>query len=110
MESTAQLIDAGLTVTLIGMSVVFILLTTLVGVVTAMSALCRRFFPEAPPVERVFEGPLGVIPFLRGSRILFRIFRVAHAQLELEILEATGPQHIDGKPDGRIDLVGDLLG
>jgi sodium pump decarboxylase gamma subunit len=51
MESTAQLIDAGLTVTLIGMSVVFILLTALVGVVSAMSALCRRFFPEAPPVR-----------------------------------------------------------
>ena len=63
MESTAQLIDAGLTITLIGMSVVFILLTTLVGVVTAMSALCRRFFPEAPPVERVSEDDelIGVI-------------------------------------------------
>ena len=49
MDSTAQLIDAGLTITLIGMSVVFVLLTTLVGVVTAMSALCRRFAPEDPP-------------------------------------------------------------
>lgn len=46
MDSTAQLIDAGLTITVIGMSVVFLLLTTLVGVVTAMSALCRRFAPE----------------------------------------------------------------
>ena len=50
MESTAQLLDAGLTVTFIGMTVVFVLLTTLVGVVTAMSALCRRFAPEPEAV------------------------------------------------------------
>ena len=55
MESTAQLLDAGLTITFIGMSVVFILLTALVGVVSAMSALCRRFFPEAPPVRPVSD-------------------------------------------------------
>ena len=55
MESTAQLIDAGLTITMIGMSVVFVLLTALVGVVTAMSALCRRFAPEAPPAEKTSE-------------------------------------------------------
>ena len=77
MESTAQLIDAGLTITLIGMSVVFILLTTLVGVVTAMSALCRRFFPEAPPVERASEDDelIGVITaainhYRRGRAVL----------------------------------------
>jgi sodium pump decarboxylase gamma subunit len=51
MESTAELLDAGLTITFIGMSVVFVLLTTLVGVISAMSALCRRFAPEAPPVR-----------------------------------------------------------
>jgi sodium pump decarboxylase gamma subunit len=63
METTAQLLDAGLTVTLIGMTVVFILLTALVGVVSAMSALCQRFFPEPPPVERVSEDDelIGVI-------------------------------------------------
>lgn len=55
MESTAQLIEAGLTVTLIGMTVVFVLLTTLVGVVMAMSALCQRFAPEAPPVPKSAE-------------------------------------------------------
>jgi len=48
MQSTAQLIDAGFTITLIGMSVVFVLLTALVGIINAMSALCRRFAPEAP--------------------------------------------------------------
>jgi sodium pump decarboxylase gamma subunit len=53
VESTAQLIDAGLTVTFIGMSVVFVLLTTLVGVVKAMSALCRRFAPETPPESQL---------------------------------------------------------
>ena len=55
MESTAQLIESGLTVTLIGMSVVFVLLTALVGVVTAMSALCQRFAPEAPPVGKAAD-------------------------------------------------------
>ena len=55
MESTAQLIESGLTITLIGMSVVFVLLTARVGVVTAMSALCRRFAPEAPPVSKVAD-------------------------------------------------------
>jgi len=48
MQSTAQLIDAGFTITLIGMSVVFVLLTALVGIINVMSALCRRFAPEAP--------------------------------------------------------------
>lgn len=63
MESTAQLIDAGLTITLIGMSVVFVLLTTLVGVVTAMSALCRRFAAEAAPqsVSAADNEIIGVI-------------------------------------------------
>ena len=51
MQSTAQLLDAGLTITFIGMSVVFVLLTALVGVISAMSALCRRFAPEAPPAD-----------------------------------------------------------
>jgi len=53
METTAQLLETGLQVTFIGMTVVFILLTTLVGVVMAMSALCQRFAPaEAPPVKK----------------------------------------------------------
>ena len=55
MQTTAQLLDAGLTVTLIGMSVVFVLLTALVGVVMAMSALCRRFAPETPPASTVAD-------------------------------------------------------
>lgn len=55
METTAQLLETGLQVTFIGMTVVFILLTTLVGVVMAMSALCRRFAPETPPVSRAVE-------------------------------------------------------
>ncbi len=49
MESTAQLIDAGITVTLIGMSVVFVLLTALVGIISAMSWLCSRIAPAKPP-------------------------------------------------------------
>lgn len=76
MESTTQLIEAGLTITFIGMTVVFILLTTLVGVVTAMSALCRRFAPETPPVSAVTEDDelIGVIAAAinryRRSRVL----------------------------------------
>jgi sodium pump decarboxylase gamma subunit len=49
MESTAQLIDAGITVTLIGMSVVFVLLTALVGIISAMSWLCSRIAPATTP-------------------------------------------------------------
>ena len=52
MESTAELLNAGLTITLIGMSVVFFLLTALVGIITGMSALCRRFAPEVPPPQK----------------------------------------------------------
>lgn len=52
METTTELLETGLQVTFIGMTVVFILLTTLVGVVMAMSALCQRFAPEAPPVSK----------------------------------------------------------
>ena len=42
MESVSQLLNEGLAITLIGMSVVFVLLTLLVGVVYGMSAFCRR--------------------------------------------------------------------
>jgi sodium pump decarboxylase gamma subunit len=55
MGTTAELLNAGLTITFIGMSVVFVLLTTLVGVVTAMSALCRRFAPEVPAPSNADE-------------------------------------------------------
>jgi sodium pump decarboxylase gamma subunit len=51
MESSASLIDAGLTITLIGMSVVFVLLTLLVGVIQIMSVLCRRFAPMPVPAK-----------------------------------------------------------
>jgi sodium pump decarboxylase gamma subunit len=50
MQSTTSLIDTGLMITLIGMSVVFVLLTALVGIIHAMSALCRRFAPAAAAV------------------------------------------------------------
>ena len=50
MESVSQLLNQGLEITLIGMSVVFVLLTLLVGVVYAMSALCRLIV-GAEPVE-----------------------------------------------------------
>ena len=43
MENTTELLSAGLEVTLIGMSVVFLLLSILVGVVHGMSAFSRLF-------------------------------------------------------------------
>jgi sodium pump decarboxylase gamma subunit len=45
-----QLLQAGLNVTAIGMGVVFVLLTLLVGIIRGMSALCRMLeaaFPAA---------------------------------------------------------------
>jgi sodium pump decarboxylase gamma subunit len=50
-----QLLQAGLNVTAIGMGVVFVLLTLLVGIIRGMSALCRRLeaaFPAAAVAAR----------------------------------------------------------
>jgi sodium pump decarboxylase gamma subunit len=47
LNNVAQLVGQGLTVTLIGMTVVFVLLTLLVGVVYGMSAFARQFQTEA---------------------------------------------------------------
>lgn len=49
-------LQAGFTVTLMGMGVVFVLLTLLVGVVQGMSRLCRLIEGAAPAV-RAAEGP-----------------------------------------------------
>ena len=54
MENLTQLLDAGLEVTLIGMGVVFVLLTALVGAVYGMSALARLI--EGPPVPKVAQA------------------------------------------------------
>ena len=43
MDSVSELFNAGLSVTLFGMGVVFFLLTLLVGIVHAMSAFSRLF-------------------------------------------------------------------
>ena len=48
MNSIAELLNQGFSVTLIGMGVVFVLLTALVGIVHAMSAVCLKF-PESLP-------------------------------------------------------------
>ena len=44
----SQLLEAGLNVTAIGMGVVFVLLTMLVGIIHVMSALCQRFGDASP--------------------------------------------------------------
>jgi sodium pump decarboxylase gamma subunit len=51
--------NQGFSVTLIGMGVVFVLLTALVGIVHVMSAICLRFperLPEAVPAPDAPEA------------------------------------------------------
>ena len=43
-----ELFQTGLTITAVGMGVVFVLLTMLVGIIQAMSALAARLTPETP--------------------------------------------------------------
>jgi sodium pump decarboxylase gamma subunit len=45
-----ELIESGLTITAIGMGVVFVLLTALVGIIQAMSALAAILQPQTPVV------------------------------------------------------------
>jgi len=56
LETTAELFNTGLVITFIGMSVVFVLLTLLVGIVKVMSALCVRFAPEPAPTASTDEN------------------------------------------------------
>lgn len=64
MDSVAQLVDQGLTITLIGMTVVFVLLGLLVGMVHGLSAVCRMVIgtvvPE-PDSTQADEELIGVI-------------------------------------------------
>ena len=62
----AQLLEAGMTVTLAGMGVVFVLLMALVGVIELMSRLCRlieargaRACAHAPAVDDELVGVIG---------------------------------------------------
>lgn len=48
MNSVSQLLSAGLNVTIIGMGVVFVLLTLLVGIVHLMSAFSQLFSAAVP--------------------------------------------------------------
>ena len=69
MDSVAQLVDQGLTITLIGMTVVFVLLTLLVGIIHAMSALARLVTGPPTPIEDaalVDEELIGVIAVAIG--------------------------------------------
>ena len=52
----AQLLQAGLNVTAIGMGVVFVLLTLLVFIIRGMSALCRTI-EGARPEQLTASGP-----------------------------------------------------
>ena len=48
----SPLLQSGLNLTAIGMSVVFVLLTLLVGIIRVMSALCRRIENAMPASVR----------------------------------------------------------
>ena len=57
MNSIPELLNQGLSITLIGMGVVFVLLTALVGIVHAMSAICLRFPDSLPDVVPAPDAP-----------------------------------------------------
>lgn len=64
MNSVTQLIDDGLAITLIGMTVVFALLMLLVGVILGMSAFCRLIVGNEPAgvaAQSIDDELLGVI-------------------------------------------------
>ncbi len=48
--------ETGLTITAIGMTVVFVLLTALVGIIQAMSKLAAALEPPAPPAAKRQTG------------------------------------------------------
>lgn len=49
-----ELMSSGVELMLIGMGIVYVFLALLVIVITFMSSLIQRFFPEAPPVSKKF--------------------------------------------------------
>lgn len=64
MDSVIPLVSEGLKITGIGMSVVFVLLTVLVGTVQGMSAFCRQFAraeDATPDATRVDDELLSII-------------------------------------------------
>jgi sodium pump decarboxylase gamma subunit len=56
----SPLLQAGLNLTAIGMTVVFVLLTLLVGIIRVMSALSRRIENAMPPAVKT--GAAGPMP------------------------------------------------
>ncbi len=44
-----ELMSSGIELMLVGMTIVFLFLTMLVGAINAMTSLVQRFFPEAQP-------------------------------------------------------------
>ena len=79
----SELLQAGLTVTVIGMSVVFVLLTLLVYVIEGMSRLCRLLEPHAPAAS-----PAGVQSASAEEEIAgvvaaaIRLYRSRHGMLD----------------------------
>jgi sodium pump decarboxylase gamma subunit len=59
-----QLVNDGFAVTLIGMTVVFVLLTVLVGIIQGMSAFCKLILgsePDAGDASAIDDEVLSVI-------------------------------------------------
>ena len=57
----SELLQAGLNITAIGMGVVFVLLTLLVGIIRGMSALCARIEGPAPAAGGASAAPAGAL-------------------------------------------------
>jgi sodium pump decarboxylase gamma subunit len=69
------LLDAGLNVTAIGISVVFILLGLLVGIIHGMSAVCRMIENAMPQAV----GPVGSPPAPQSDQQLVSVISAAIA-------------------------------
>lgn len=82
----AELLEAGLSLTLVGMSVVFVLLTVLVGAVHLMSRLCRMIegapsaAAEPAPAAGESEPDTEIVSVVTAAVSLFRRNRAERAR------------------------------
>jgi sodium pump decarboxylase gamma subunit len=74
-----QLLQAGLNVTAIGMGVVFVLLTLLVGVIRGMSALSRILETAFPAASTVSATSSTVLPGTQSQQQLVGVISAAIA-------------------------------
>jgi sodium pump decarboxylase gamma subunit len=78
----SDLLEAGFTVTLVGMSVVFVLLTLLVGIIQGMSylaALVGQPEPAAPPPAAAATADDEIVSIISAA---IRTYRAGHGVRE----------------------------